>query len=679
MNAPTHNIAYRPEIDGLRAIAVLPVMLFHAGFAAFSGGFVGVDIFFVLSGYLITSIIMSEAERGEFSLLRFYERRARRILPALLLVVIVTVPFAYLWMTQDQWQDFAESLVGVATFSSNIVFWLQSGYFATASELKPLLHTWSLAVEEQFYIIFPLLIMLVLRINRRALLTIFMITGVASLVWSIYAASAYPSANFFLLPSRAWELLAGACCALWLRAPSAPDNISAESAPETEPNATAQKRPWRISQIPDFVQQLAALGGLVAIIIAITIFDTHTPFPSAYALLPVGGTMALILFLQPGFWLTRLLAMRPLVAIGLVSYGAYLWHQPILAFYRMTTYVHQPVILALLLLLSLLLAAISYWLVERPVRYSFLKSCPLWFFLGLSAAALAAIAAIGLVTRFSPPELPHEAATGGATYSGEGYNWRETYPGTGSKSDANGPSPLILYGDSVARQYITGLRSGQTIGNNNPQTGSFDYIGAPSCVSLPRAFSSNVSPQCRENINILYEMVLAKPDAITVIAQDWHVRLENEKGKPVGQGSVPQDPAAIEAMIFNLELVASRLPTGARLVMVGQVPSTQDGGDMLKNGPSRCAQYTDIRCPVSMPRTLVSAEKINRRLAGLAARFDHVGFVDPMDSLCDAEQCYFWQRGKPLYYDNSHLTALSADVIAQQITAVANSLSPKSE
>jgi peptidoglycan/LPS O-acetylase OafA/YrhL len=181
MTAAAHSLTYRPEIDGLRAIAVLPVMFFHAGFAAFSGGFVGVDIFFVLSGYLITSIIMGEAEQGRFSLLRFYERRARRILPPLLLVVAATIPFAYFWMTRQQWHDYAESLVGVATFSSNILFWLQTDYFATASELKPLLHTWSLAVEEQFYIIFPLLVMLMMRVNRRALLPVLL-----SSLWPVW-------------------------------------------------------------------------------------------------------------------------------------------------------------------------------------------------------------------------------------------------------------------------------------------------------------------------------------------------------------------------------------------------------------------------------------------------------------------------------------------------------------
>ena len=147
---------YRAEIDGLRAVAVIPVLLFHAGFALFGGGFVGVDVFFVISGYLITTLIIAELDNGSFSLVRFYERRARRILPALFFVCLACIPLAWLWLTSSDMKSFAQSLVAVATFWSNVLFWYQSGYFDTSAELKPLLHTWSLAVEEQYYIFFPL-------------------------------------------------------------------------------------------------------------------------------------------------------------------------------------------------------------------------------------------------------------------------------------------------------------------------------------------------------------------------------------------------------------------------------------------------------------------------------------------------------------------------------------------
>ena len=161
---------YRREIDGLRAVAVLPVILFHAGFESFSGGFVGVDVFFVISGYLITTIILADKEQGTFSLLHFYERRARRILPALFLILLVSLPAAWLWLLPSDMKSFSQSLVAVSTFVSNILFWREAGYWDTASELKPLLHTWSLAVEEQFYLLFPLFLMMMWRLRKRWIL-----------------------------------------------------------------------------------------------------------------------------------------------------------------------------------------------------------------------------------------------------------------------------------------------------------------------------------------------------------------------------------------------------------------------------------------------------------------------------------------------------------------------------
>ena len=197
---------YRREIDGLRALAVVPVILFHAGFQAFSGGFVGVDVFFVISGYLITSIILAELETGTFSVVNFYERRARRILPALFFVMLACLPFAWLWLLPDYLKSFSQSLVAVPVFASNILFWITSGYFEPAAELKPLLHTWSLAVEEQYYVFFPLFLMLTWRLGRRWILSILAVLLVVSLAAAEWGSHAEPVPTFFLLPTRGWEL-----------------------------------------------------------------------------------------------------------------------------------------------------------------------------------------------------------------------------------------------------------------------------------------------------------------------------------------------------------------------------------------------------------------------------------------------------------------------------------------
>jgi len=330
---------YRREIDGLRAVAVIPVILFHAGFTIFSGGYVGVDIFFVISGYLITSIIISELEQGKFSILRFYERRARRILPALFFVMLVCIPFAWMWMLPSQFKDFSQSLVAVAVFASNILFWRESGYFAAASEEKPLLHTWSLAVEEQYYMLFPIFLILLWRFGRSPVFYSIIIISIISLVLSEWGWRNKPSVNFYLAPTRAWELLAGSICAFLQFGKTQKSN------------------------------NVLSVFGLVLIVFAIFVYDESTPFPSVYALAPVVGTALIIMYGARETWVARFLSLKGFVGIGLVSYSAYLWHQPLFAFARIRS-LNAPEQWQMLLLAiaSLVLAYFSWRYVEHPFR-----------------------------------------------------------------------------------------------------------------------------------------------------------------------------------------------------------------------------------------------------------------------------------------------------------------------
>ena len=203
---------YRAEIDGLRALAVVPVILFHAGFELFSGGFVGVDVFFVISGYLITTILIEDIDNNRFSIVNFYDRRARRILPALFFVMLVCIPFAWMWMLPNQMNDFAKSLVAVTLFASNILFWRESGYFDAAAEEKPLLHTWSLAVEEQYYLLFPIFLILAWRFGKNRVFWMIVLMAAISLLLSEWGWRNQTTANFYLAPTRAWELFA---CINW--------------------------------------------------------------------------------------------------------------------------------------------------------------------------------------------------------------------------------------------------------------------------------------------------------------------------------------------------------------------------------------------------------------------------------------------------------------------------------
>ncbi|MCC6274951.1 MAG: acyltransferase, partial [Leptospiraceae bacterium] len=344
-NALTNKaLDYRPEIDGLRALAVLPVILFHAGFEMFSGGFVGVDVFFVISGYLITTIILSDLEQGKFSIIDFYERRARRILPALFVVMLVSIPFAWFWFLPSDMKFYSRSLVAVSMFASNFLFWRETGYFDTSAEIKPLLHTWSLAVEEQYYVIFPLFLMLFWRFGKRRIFILLLIVFVASFVSAQLGASSRPAATFFLLPTRGWELLIGAFTAFYLY------------------------RSNRV-EFSGWFREIGSWLGVALIFFSVFAYSEATPFPGIYALVPTVGTMLIILFATQSTTTGRFLGNKYFVGIGLISYSAYLWHQPLFAFARQRSLVepgHQ--VFAILSVTSLILAYFSWRYIETPFR-----------------------------------------------------------------------------------------------------------------------------------------------------------------------------------------------------------------------------------------------------------------------------------------------------------------------
>lgn len=335
---------YRREIDGLRAFAVLPVILFHAGFDFFSGGFVGVDVFFVISGYLITLIIINDLENKEFSIASFYERRARRIIPALFLVILVCIPLAWIWLQPGDMQDFAQSTAAVAVFVSNILFWSESGYFDAAAEMKPFLHTWSLAVEEQYYLIIPILLLLLWRLGTGVVFFILLGIGFSSLVLAEWALANAPATAFYMLPMRGWELLFGAYVAFF-------------------------QNTYNLIRISHTLKEIGGLVGIGMVLYATFLFDKNTPFPGLYALVPVIGTALIILFASSTTLVGKFLSFRIFVGVGLISYSAYLWHQPLFAFARHRT-IGEPdqVLFFLLAMCSLLLAFLSWKWVERPFR-----------------------------------------------------------------------------------------------------------------------------------------------------------------------------------------------------------------------------------------------------------------------------------------------------------------------
>ena len=435
----TQQKKYRPEIDGLRALSVIGVVLYHAGLG-FSGGFVGVDVFFVISGFLITGIISKEISEGRFTLTNFWVRRIRRIIPAMAFMLMALFPAAVAFLDASTLVRFSQTSIAQSFMISNISFWRKIGYFNESSELKVLLHTWSLSIEEQFYLFLPLLLLILCKVGlRKYVLPILVTVFVLSLSLNVWATEQYASTSFFLLPTRAWELLAGSLLALLAN---------------------------RIHVRNVFRELLSALG-IAGILVAMFAFNAHTPFPGKAALLPVVGASLYIFANTAGLTkVGQVLACRPMVYVGLISYSLYLWHWPFFAFARnclISVSLGQSI---LLVIVSFVAAHLSWRFVETPFRKRvFLKTKRSAFIFAASTVFCVVSLNLyimkndGLPSRFDAKMqvLQKDMGGGGAEFANSGL--MPTPIGAseqrGGVDDARVPD-FVLWGDSHAMM-CTGL------------------------------------------------------------------------------------------------------------------------------------------------------------------------------------------------------------------------------
>ena len=473
----TH-MPYRKEIDGLRAVAVFAVILYHAGVPAFAQGYLGVDVFFVISGYLITGFLTSELEAGSFSIARFYERRVRRIIPALVVVMIACTPLALILMLPDDLQNFGQSLTATALFANNVLLLMTSGYFELEASFKPLMHTWSLAVEEQYYLIAPILLYAAFRFGGKpAIKGTICAIALVSFAFSVWAASRMPVANFLLLPSRAWELGAGAAALLF------------------------QERVRRFA--PPQSRRADILASAGAGLTGLALLGLVTDSGVSAALASTIGTALLLLYAQPTSGPGRFLAWQPAVGLGLISYSAYLYHQPIFAFARIVSFDPPPITTMLALIPVIFgLAWLSWRYVEQPFRDRRKISLrPVAKVFGFASAGLAAIGLVLHVTSGFFSQWPELQASAGEVDARQNIDFNYgplIYSGRGFTADPSTIKVLVV-GDSYARDFINMAHE-----SHNDQSLEFSYWELKDCAD------NRSSPTLQNNLTKADFVVLAQ-------------------------------------------------------------------------------------------------------------------------------------------------------------------------
>ena len=632
------SIRYRSDIDGLRAVAVSLVILSHALVPGFEGGYIGVDVFFVISGYLITRIILSDHAQGQFSLAEFYRRRIRRILPALFVMLAVTsaVAFRLLQVPADL-QDFGRSVIATVFFYSNLYFWQGTDYFSESAQLVPLLHTWSLAIEEQFYLLFPLLFLAGLSIPRIRWITVAL--ALASLVCSQVLSVLYPVANYYLLPSRAWELMAGVLGAFYvhLRQPAARDGLSTL--------------------------------GLLMIVAAALSFRSTTPVPSVVALLPVVGACLVLVYGSSAGMAGRLLACAPLVFIGQVSYSAYLWHQPIFALWR-KTHIDAPGALqiALLIAATFAIAVVSWALVERPFRRSSIP-LPRLAFTAL-ACALLLTAGGGLLGKFRDAPFRLSAPMRAMLAEAEWSRHCLLHDDDGQVSlpeskcvthpQATG-GDLIVWGDSLASSLTPGLIA------RLPDDIRLTQVTHAQCAPVAGVIPDGVpgSDGCMAFDREAMDYILKSPARTVILAGAWVEFFRSPSLIVDGNKVAVEDEGRELMLVRHLQQTVDRLQrAGKSVVLLYPSPYFEENvRDRLVARISAGDGRPTFAIPLSEFRDNTGqASRILDAVTGTA-----LTRVRPEAMFCEAEPaatCAFARDGVPFIADHLHYTRTGAERVA---------------
>lgn len=632
---------YRPEVDGLRAVAVVSVILFHTGLGVATGGYIGVDIFFVISGYLISSIILQQLKEKRFSFTGFYERRIRRIFPALFVTMVATSIAAWIILPPNHLQSYSQSLVATTAFASNVYFWLKSGYFGGDAELFPLLHMWSLSVEEQYYVAFPFLALFAHRGRKGTVDLVMALSLITSLWLCIKYAENDQMMAFFLTPMRAWELLFGVFIAM-------------------------HQFKWRaaIARIRHLTPALE-VSAAAMILVPIWLYDTTTPFPGWSTLPPVLGTALIILLARPKSVTGRVLASRPFVLVGLLSYSAYLWHQPLYALARMQGFAEHgwPAYFALILA-TFVLAAASLKFVEAPFRekgrFSRVQVYSL-FFIGsalMLGAGLAGHFKGGFPQRFSKDTLA-VAATGAPS------PFREKCHVEGI--DARGPEGACRYFDGTSASWAVfgdshGVEVAYALAEQLRPAGQGVLHATFSGCQPALAFHSS-NPGCSDWIKRSVEYFEADrsiTSVILVFRHSYYLFGDQTRTYPRVPNASPNfltglPPAeARERYVASLTEIVERLTaSGKQVYIMEPIPDL----------PTHVERYTFSGDPNDTDRiTGTSASFYKERNAYILTvlqkldALPNVSLLSPTRAVCTTQRCSSLIGGKSMYFDDNHFS-----------------------
>ena len=659
LQAPGHAaIRYRKDIDGLRALAILPVVLYHYQLLYMPGGFVGVDIFFVISGYLITSLLQDDIRKNRFSLTWFYERRARRILPALFFVLVLTSCAAFFILLPADFKDYGRSIAAATAFSSNIYFWATTDYFGRAAEYKPLLHTWSLAVEEQFYILFPPLLYATSRWGRNHIVKILAALALASLAGSLLLAYTHPKPGYYLPMGRAWELLIGSLLAVG-----------------TLPKCGSR---WAVESL--------SMAGLMLVLGSTLLIDRTMPFPGWLAAFPCLGAAVLIYTgLSSGGVGNRILSSEPLVFVGLISYSLYLWHWPLLVLAQniSSSGLNVPERL-FVLMLAVGLSIFSWRFVERPFRgkSSWFSRRRIFQLVAIASTVTISVGvglgcSDGLPGRFQPEVLRYEnQATQGQSAFAECFNPTprdvrdNKLCSIGAKSAAI-PS-FVVWGDSHADRMAVPISQ---VAEADGVKGVLASVG-----SCPPLIGVNWPlPSCREFNDEVVHLVDRRNVKYVIISAMWANYSEGTRYRtdgafmalsPLTDDQSKERSAAENHRVFSQGLLRTArhfADEGKWVVLIGPVPEVELS---VPEALTRAEQFGTTKAIGASRVAFEHRQNYVLQSLAEAAKIPGVRVIYPSSSLCGAASCAVESADKVLYIDDNHLSRAGLELIRPQFEGI---------